>query len=77
MANHDIQAPGFGGGFLNFHRDLIAEVLAWMRDTGHDLSAVQPWTAIPDELTAGPDLLLAEERGRAAYHKARLHLSGS
>ncbi|MEK6443732.1 hypothetical protein [Pseudonocardia sp. T1-2H] len=52
MANHDIQAPGFGVGLLDFHRDLVADVLAWMRDTGHDVSTVQPWAAIPNELTA-------------------------
>lgn len=51
-ANHDIQAPGFGVGLLDFHRDLLVDVLAWMRDTGHDLSSVMPWTAIPTELTA-------------------------
>jgi hypothetical protein len=52
MANHDIQAPGYGIGLLDFHRDLLKDVLAWMRDTGHDLTSVQPWPAIPAELTA-------------------------
>jgi hypothetical protein len=51
MANHDIQKPGFGVGLLDFHRDLLVDVLNWMRDSGRDTSDVQPWTAIPAELT--------------------------
>ena len=52
LANHHIDRPGYGVGLLDFHRDLIADVLKWMHDTGRDTSSVQPWPAIPADLAA-------------------------
>jgi len=49
-AHHDKDVAGYGEDFLNFHRDLVNDVLTWLRSQGRDLVVFDPWTDIPDDL---------------------------
>jgi hypothetical protein len=63
MDHLDIEADGYGAALLDFHRDFVADVLAWMRETGRDTSLVQPWSEIPAELVA--DVTFSSTRAEA------------